>query len=140
MYNLTVDEAHTFFVGEGEWLVHNTDGCLIGFAKGYGADAVDGMRKGGGHAIKHLIDAGIVPNKGTLAFKVGEFEKIAVPILENPTVTSSWRVGGTQGQAFAGQVNGEWVVLVVAKDGPYQGKVVSSFIPDANQKALMGIK
>jgi hypothetical protein len=23
MYNLTVDEAHTFFVGEGEWLVHN---------------------------------------------------------------------------------------------------------------------
>jgi hypothetical protein len=23
MYNLTVDEAHTFFVGEGQWLVHN---------------------------------------------------------------------------------------------------------------------
>jgi RHS repeat-associated protein len=23
MYNLTVDVAHTFFVGEGEWLVHN---------------------------------------------------------------------------------------------------------------------
>jgi len=26
MYNLTVEEAHTFFVGEGAWLVHN-DGC-----------------------------------------------------------------------------------------------------------------
>lgn len=26
MYNLTVDEAHTFFVGEGQWLVHNS-GC-----------------------------------------------------------------------------------------------------------------
>ncbi len=24
MYNLTVDEAHTFFVGDGDWLVHNT--------------------------------------------------------------------------------------------------------------------
>jgi hypothetical protein len=24
MYNLTVDEAHTFFVGDGEWLVHNS--------------------------------------------------------------------------------------------------------------------
>ncbi|MCU0497868.1 MAG: hypothetical protein MUF87_10995 [Anaerolineae bacterium] len=23
MYNLTVDEAHTFFVGDGAWLVHN---------------------------------------------------------------------------------------------------------------------
>jgi hypothetical protein len=28
MYNLTVEVAHTFFVGEGEWLVHNT-GCDI---------------------------------------------------------------------------------------------------------------
>jgi hypothetical protein len=24
MYNLTVDEAHTYFVGEGQWLVHNS--------------------------------------------------------------------------------------------------------------------
>jgi hypothetical protein len=24
MYNLTVDDAHTFFVGEQAWLVHNT--------------------------------------------------------------------------------------------------------------------
>lgn len=32
MYNLTVDTAHTFFVGEGEWLVHNTNpNCLIHF-------------------------------------------------------------------------------------------------------------
>jgi hypothetical protein len=28
MYNLTVEVAHTFFVGEGEWLVHNT-GCPL---------------------------------------------------------------------------------------------------------------
>jgi Pretoxin HINT domain/Pre-toxin TG len=27
MYNLTVDEAHTFFVGDGEWVVHNGDVC-----------------------------------------------------------------------------------------------------------------
>jgi hypothetical protein len=24
MYNLTVDQVHTFFVGEGQWLVHNS--------------------------------------------------------------------------------------------------------------------
>jgi guanyl-specific ribonuclease Sa len=24
MYNLTVADAHTFFVGDGQWLVHNT--------------------------------------------------------------------------------------------------------------------
>ena len=28
MYNLTVDTAHTFFVGEEGWLVHNTGPCL----------------------------------------------------------------------------------------------------------------
>jgi RHS repeat-associated protein len=29
MYNLTVDTAHTFFVGHGQWLVHNVD-CVGG--------------------------------------------------------------------------------------------------------------
>jgi hypothetical protein len=29
MYNLTVAEAQTFFVGEGQWLVHNTQPCGI---------------------------------------------------------------------------------------------------------------
>ncbi len=27
MYNLTVDEAHTYFVGDGKWLVHNGSPC-----------------------------------------------------------------------------------------------------------------
>lgn len=27
MYNLTVDTAHTFFVGDGQWLVHNANPC-----------------------------------------------------------------------------------------------------------------
>ena len=27
MYNLIVAEAHTFFVGDGQWLVHNVDPC-----------------------------------------------------------------------------------------------------------------
>jgi hypothetical protein len=29
MYNLTVDEAHTFFVGDGAWLVHNCADILL---------------------------------------------------------------------------------------------------------------
>ncbi len=31
MYNLTVEQAHTFFVGDGQWLVHNSDtgGCRV---------------------------------------------------------------------------------------------------------------
>ena len=33
MYNLTVDTAHTFYVGEGQWLVHNTCRPLISIEK-----------------------------------------------------------------------------------------------------------
>lgn len=33
MYNLTVAEAHTFYVGDGQWLVHNA-GCYVFDAAG----------------------------------------------------------------------------------------------------------
>ena len=40
MYNLTVDEDHTFFVGDGQWLVHNNcdplDQNLPAYQNGYG--------------------------------------------------------------------------------------------------------
>ncbi len=29
MYDLTVEEAHTFAVGEGQWVVHNANGCNV---------------------------------------------------------------------------------------------------------------
>ncbi len=32
MYNLTVATAHTFFVGEGQWLVHNQCGYIDVYA------------------------------------------------------------------------------------------------------------
>jgi hypothetical protein len=37
MYNLTVAEAHTFFVGDGQWLVHNI--CILGRVP-YGRDSM----------------------------------------------------------------------------------------------------
>ena len=33
MYNLSVDEAHTFFVGDGSWLVHNI--CKFSSRRGF---------------------------------------------------------------------------------------------------------
>jgi len=36
MYNLTVADAHTFFVGDGQWLVHNTDCDLFATEKSLG--------------------------------------------------------------------------------------------------------
>ncbi len=41
MYNLTVAEAHTFFVGAGQWLVHNAK-CKVSYQPlgGYGGDVL----------------------------------------------------------------------------------------------------
>ena len=44
MYNLTVDTAHTFFVGEGEWLVHNCD--IPGFSRNVVGTSINGPTQG----------------------------------------------------------------------------------------------
>lgn len=46
MYDLTVDTAHTFFVGDGQYLVHNTNPCQRAFAPGQWLN----------HYQKHMIE------------------------------------------------------------------------------------
>ena len=53
VYNFTVDQAHTYFVGDGQWLVHNQ--CIGGF--------LDDLLSGGGDL--HL---------GTVDTRFGRFE------------------------------------------------------------------
>jgi hypothetical protein len=109
---------------------------VIGFAEGTAETALTGMRNGGGHAIRH-IEGNLIPNTGSLQSRVDAFKQIATPILENPRHVADWRIGGTQARAFLGGVNEQNLAIVVAKEGPHQGKVISSFIPDANQLQLM---
>jgi hypothetical protein len=55
MYNLSVETAHTFFVGEGQWLVHNAgcnDHIVLGL-RAYGLD--DTAKSFGGRTL--LSDA-----------------------------------------------------------------------------------
>ena len=53
MYNLTVAEAHTFFVGQGVWLVHNAKcGGKIPI-KGGGTSLPSGVQWANAHNIKH---------------------------------------------------------------------------------------
>ncbi len=108
----------------------------IGFAPGTAGTAFTAMNGGGGHAIRHL-QGNLIPNTGSLASRVDAFKALATPILESPTHTADWRIGATLGRAFLGKVNGTDLVVVVAKEGPYQGQVISSFVPDANQLSLI---
>ncbi len=111
-------------------------GKAIGFAKGTTQTALSEMRGGGGHAIRKL-EGKLIPNTGSLASRVEAFSQIAKPILENPMHTANWRVGATQGRVFLGKVGDDMLAIVVASEGPYQGKVLTAFIPDVNQLKLM---
>lgn len=85
------------------------------------------------------MDEGLIPNSGSLASRVQLFEDLTSPLLTNPAITFDWRLGNTATRAFAGDVGGTPVVVFVAKDGPYQGVVVSAVVPDANQIARWGL-
>ncbi len=113
--------------------------ATIGFADDAVGSAYQGMRSGGGHAMRHLMDEGLIPNSGSLASRAGIFEDLTSPILRNPSSTFNWRLGDTATRAFAGQAGGRQVVVFVAKEGPYQGRVISAVVPDANQVAQWGL-
>ncbi len=64
MYNLTVETAHTFFVGEQQWLVHNT--CSPAKITGYtdhGLNQAIGRNGGRGTSAKAMLDAVNNPKK-----------------------------------------------------------------------------
>jgi hypothetical protein len=97
------------------------------------------MRSGGGHAIRHLRDEGLIPNTGSLSSQVSAFEDMTSPILTSPSRTFDWTLGSTRTRAFAGSASGKQVVVFVAKQGPYQGRVLSAVVPDANQMTQWGL-
>jgi hypothetical protein len=111
----------------------------IGFTDDAVGTAYQGMRSGGGHAMRHLMDEGLIPNSGSLASRASLFEDLTSPILTDPAKTFDWKLGNTATRAFAGEAGGRQVVVFVAKEGPYQGKVLSAVVPDAGQITQWGL-
>ena len=110
----------------------------IGFAPGTAYTAIAGMKNSGGHAIRHLIKDGTIANKGSLASKVDAFADIAKPILENPLKSFNGWVGPDKARIFIGEVNVKKLAIFVATEGPFQGKVITSFFPNAKELADWG--
>ncbi|MER6004316.1 RHS repeat-associated core domain-containing protein [Nonomuraea angiospora] len=138
VHNLSVGDVPTYHValGSQDALVHN---CPIGFTPDTVSSAFQNMRGEGGHAMRHLIDDGLIPNRGSVAAKRQVFEDLLTPILTNPTKTFAWKLGDTKTRAFAGMVRGKMVVVFVAAEGPYQGKVISAVVPTAANKQKWGL-
>jgi RHS repeat-associated protein len=87
MYNLTVDTAHTYFVGDGKWLVHNL--CLPSLEDLSNAAAEPskgGFTKAGHAFTKHGNRPGTVfpPLKGNIATINETAQGIVDGILNNP--------------------------------------------------------
>ncbi|MFI0424447.1 RHS repeat-associated core domain-containing protein [Spongiactinospora sp. 9N601] len=112
----------------------------IGFTDDTVGSAFANMRGGGGHAMRHLVDEGIIPNQGSVAHKAGIFQEKVSPVLRNPSKSFNWKMGGTQARAFAGKVDGRTVVVFVAKEGDYQGNVISALVPSPQNMVKWGLQ
>ncbi|WP_424949461.1 hypothetical protein [Deinococcus sp.] len=56
MFNLTVDEAHTFYVGENGWLVHNQN-KYASFSSNWGSfSAADSIKAIGADVEKYTLN------------------------------------------------------------------------------------
>ena len=54
MYNLTVEQAHTFFVGQQQWLVHNASQCnRPGGYRTFDIDPYENLSEGSNRALGH---------------------------------------------------------------------------------------
>lgn len=87
MYNLTIADAHTFFVGEGEWLVHNTCRAFPGGTPSpFGqrlADLADGFYSKLGFWEKNHTTIAVTEINGRLYVTVnGNADKRAIPKIE----------------------------------------------------------
>lgn len=112
----------------------------IGFVDDEVASAYQGMRSGGGHTMRHLIDEGLIPNAGNLASRAQNFGLLNSPILRNPAASFDWWIGNTAARVFAGQAGGMQVVVFSAKVGPFKARVFSAIVPNATQMAQWGLR
>lgn len=102
--------------------------------------ALDGMRNEGGHAMRHLVEQGIIPNKGVFASRLEQFKQIVNPILQSPEHVFQWKVGNSPSTAYASKVGEDWIVVFVADSGKWAGKVISTVTAEAADILKWGLK
>jgi len=94
--------------------------------------ALTGMRGGGGHAMRHWIEGGLIPDKYSLAIRRESFFRPgAQAILEDPLMTFETKLGSTRATGYLGRgAGGKWdsyQAVFIASEGPYKGRVISAY-------------
>lgn len=80
--------------------------------------------------MQHLIDDGLIPSKGRLAQRRVLFEEIAGPVLRHPIDKYKWRLRSAPTTAFTGVVNDRQLVVFVAREEKWKGKILSAVVRD----------
>jgi hypothetical protein len=115
MYNLTVDDAHTFFVGEQAWLVHNT--CIVGILHGprqpTGLDSLGGTRSRGGATSTRENDvADILVSKGNDVIQNPTRDQI-LDVGLNPNKNPDYVINGSAYDLYSPTGNNAWNAIDV---------------------------
>ncbi len=94
--------------------------------------ALSSMRGEGGHAMRHWVEGGLIPDKYSLAIRRESFFRPgAQAILEDPLMTFETKLGSTRATGYLGRgVGGKWdsyQAVFVAGEGAYKGRVMSAY-------------
>ena len=116
----------------------------IGFAPGAADDALSNIGRVD-HSARNLLDQGV--RQGTSGSKAvrSAFQDGARSILENPAQTFDHVMaqGGQRVKGFVGEINGQKVVVFVAKEARGKvaaGDLVTAIVPSPQQAANWGIR
>lgn len=111
MFNLTVSEAHTFYVGTNGWLVHNQNGSQPRFEGPKPTYTVNPAHVPG--------QPGFRPNKTPLPADAAEVFRTAVP--DNASNPRIWWGVNEQGQVYRYSVDHNGLAHYSGTDGVGQG-------------------
>ena len=136
MYNLTVDAAHTFFVGDGAWLVHNA--CIV-------RETLDQLRSK--YTIPqerwdHAYDSHAHEWFGTIDVPARTQSNVDVwnDLIERATRSNEAFEWSTRGQATIAHLTtfeGKPFVVQFFIGGSMDGLLATAFIPNSAQLQVM---
>ncbi len=126
MYNLTVAEAHTFFVGDGAWLVHNCGGLIAG-------------TRGLDHSFdRHAHEWwGMMKPSGEDAARFSANYKSQwqelVERASNSGNVVDWSTGGDATRLHLAFIDGKHFAVQFFTEGDRAGELATAFIPNSDQ-------
>lgn len=126
VYNFTVAVAHTYFVGNGEYLVHNQCDDVIN-------------KIAGTEGLVHSFDSHATQWFGRRVSKethLGKWQNLIERAAQSSQVFD-WSTRGSQTTAHLARIDGKYFVVQFFKEGDRAGELATAFVPRSDQLTAM---